>query len=85
MGERKPPRRRFHVDISIDGDTWDDVARQVEELLPHIAEHGPACSSVSGGYAGGHWVHVTERPEVSREAYHAALDAYLEARKGGQG
>jgi len=75
--EKIKPRRRFHVAIVVDGDTWEDVAQSLRELLPHVEEHGPKCDSVSGGYSRGHFVHVVEDPEMTNEKYQAALDAYL--------
>lgn len=75
------PKRRFSVTIEAGGDTWDDVARTLRDLLPHIEDHGPTCESVSGGCSSGHWVHVAEDPEMTAEKYRAALEAYLAERK----
>lgn len=77
----KPPKRRFEVQIVIGGDTWPDVLDRLQDLLLHIGDHGPACSSVSGGYVSGHWVQVTEHPEMTHDRYVAELDAYLDSRK----
>lgn len=75
------PSRRFELMIRISGDEWIDVIRDLEELALHIEQHGPECSSVSGGYSSGHTVTVVERPEQTREKYHAELDAYLARRR----
>lgn len=72
------PKRRFEVEIHVSGDIWADVIDTLRDLLPHIEEHGPSCDSVSGGPSRGHWVRVTERPEMTHERYHEQLDAYLD-------
>lgn len=78
------PKRRFDLQITIGGDTWEDVARACDEIVSHVAEHGPACTSVSGGPSSGWAVSVTERPEMTHEAYFAAVEKYLaEQREGG--
>lgn len=73
------PKRRFTVTIEAGGDTWQDIAMTLRDLLPHIEEHGPKCDSVGGGVSSGHWVHVVERPEMTPERYHEELDAFLAA------
>lgn len=78
MSAATRPARRFTVTIEAGGDTWDDIAHALRDLLPHIEEHGPKCDSVSGGCSGGHWVRVIENPEMTPEKYRAALDAYLD-------
>lgn len=71
------PRRRFTIRIMVTGDTWEDVAHSLRDLLPHVEEHGPACSSVSGGSSTGHIVEVTEDPEMTHEKYTQELETYL--------
>lgn len=75
------PKRRFIVAIEASGDTWEDVAHSLRDLLPHIEEHGRNCDSVSGGPSSGHWVHVTENPDMTHEKYHEALEAYLAGKR----
>lgn len=72
-----PPKRRWTLSIEVTGDTWEDVAQGVRELLPHIEDHGERCSSVSGGYSSGHWVNVCERPEMTHEKYQSELEEFI--------
>lgn len=74
------PKRRFEIEVHVSGDTWDDVKRGVEFLLPHIIDHGPNCNSVGGGCSSGYWVNVVEDPEMTPQLYVSALEAYLAAR-----
>lgn len=77
----KPPRRRFTLEIQVGGDEWNDVVMALRFLLPHIEEHGPACTSVSGGSSGSHVVTVIEDKEMTREKYTVALAEYVEGLK----
>lgn len=77
------PKRRFTIDISIGADDWDTARRELLEVADHIAQHGPECSSVSGGYSAGHAVTITERPEMTHDSYFEALEAYLAGRISG--
>jgi hypothetical protein len=71
------PRRRFTVEIEVSGDSWEHVQRGLQDLLPHIEDHGPQCSSVSGGYSSGHWIRVTENPEMTPQKYRAEVESYV--------
>lgn len=75
------PKRRFELTLGVSGDSWEDVVRAVEDLLPHIVAHGPKCDSVSGSPSSGHWVHVVEDPEQTHERYHQQLEEYLEKKR----
>ena len=76
-----PPRRRFTVEIQVSGDDWDDVVQSLRFLLPHVEDHGPACSSVSGGSSSSHVVTVIEDKEMTHAKYAVALDQYVEGLK----
>lgn len=71
------PKRAFEVEIRVGGDTWEDVARHLRDLMIHIEDHGPRCSSVSGGPSVGSYVDIVERPEMTHERYHEELERYL--------
>lgn len=80
LGRLETPKRRFELELHVSGDAWEDVTSTLRDLFPHIEEHGPCCDSVSGGPSRGHWVQVTERPEMTHEKYVSELDVYLDAR-----
>lgn len=75
------PHRAFELEITIGGDTWADVLRDVRDLASHIPEHGPACNSVSGGPGGNHIVTVRVDETMTHDRYFKELDAYLEETK----
>ena len=76
------PRRRFEIDIHVDGDQWDDIMRELQRLVIHVEDHGAQCRSVGGGYTTGHIVSVRYDPEMTCHRYHEKLDEYLEAIEG---
>ena len=79
------PHRRFEVTITVSADSWEDASRVIEDLLPHIVDHGPRCNSVSGGYSAGASVDIREDPEMTHERWWEAMEAYLAAARAGEG
>lgn len=73
----KRPRRAFELRLDVDGDTWEDVANQLESIVQHVVSHGPKCESVGGSPSSGHIVIVTQNPEMTHERYFEELDLYL--------
>jgi len=73
-----PPKRRFELVITISGDEWDDVEREIDMIHLHILDHGKECRLASGGYSSGCSVDLTERPEQTHDAFIAELNAYIE-------
>lgn len=73
------PKRRFVLSINISGDTFADVLRELRELTPHVEEHGPACSSSSGGGPSSHWVDIVEDPTMTPERYQAEVEEWCRA------
>lgn len=73
------PRRTFELDVHVDGDTWDDVLRELRHLVRHIEDHGPECKSVGGGYSTGHIVSIRHDPEMTGDRFRENLEKYLEA------
>lgn len=79
------PSRRFEIEIHVSGDTWDDVRHAINDVLGHIQDHGPECTSVSGSPSWGHWVTVVERPEMTHERWRQELETYLEEQRKERG
>lgn len=73
-----PPLPTYTLTLSIGACHWDTLARRLREEADHIAEHGPECRACWGG-AGTHGhVQIEHRPEVTEDAYNAALQAWWE-------
>jgi hypothetical protein len=77
MHDNTAPSRRFELTIRISGDDWASVLRMLGDYAQHVAEHGPKCDRVTGGYDSGAYVRVEERPDVTHDSYFEALDLYL--------
>jgi hypothetical protein len=71
------PKRRFEIIVSLSADDWQTAKRELADLAEHIADHGPECTSVSGGPSSGHFVVVTERPEQTHEKWEGELELFL--------
>lgn len=71
------PCRRFEMTMRISGDDWPEVLRMLEDYAQHVADHGPACDRVTGGYGAGAYVAIVERPDVTHDSYFEALELYL--------
>jgi hypothetical protein len=63
--------------ISIGGDDWEAVVRDLDYLARHVAEHGAQCGSISGGYSGNHIVEVVEHPDMTHDRYFEELATHL--------
>lgn len=75
------PHRAFELKITIGADEWPQVLRELAELVDHLEDHGPTCSSLSGGPSVGHIVDIKTDPTMTNEIYHERLIAYLKWRK----
>jgi hypothetical protein len=74
-----PPHRRFEVVLRIGADEWNGVLREVDWIRREIEEHGPTCTSVSGGPDSNHIVEIAERPEMTHDRYFEELETHLAA------
>lgn len=71
------PRRAVYAEITIGGDTRQDVVRNLREILELVNK---GCnSSVSGGYSCCHTLTVSTDPEMSHLKFVELLEVHLEA------
>lgn len=74
------PKRRFEIRLTVSGDDWPTTMRELSQLVDHVDDHGPECTSVSGSPASGHIVTVHHDASQTHERYHEQLRAYLAAK-----
>lgn len=63
------PRRCFMLDITIGGDTWEDVIRSLREASECIEYHCPTCKAASAGVSSGWVVEIDHRPDMTNGKY----------------
>lgn len=73
------PRNKYEVTLHVSAADWLAAIRALKDLVDHVDEHGPECSSVSGGGAASHWVDIQHNPEQTPENYARELRAYVDA------
>jgi hypothetical protein len=72
----KPPVHPFEVRISIGGNTWEDVANELRNMLHTAERNGPGgLNGFGGGWGGCHTVTTTVR-DISADDYRKELEAW---------
>ena len=74
-GSADRPRRRFDALIRIGADSKEELVRAIEQIAFDVDRGSTSC--VSGGPDSGWSVTVSEYPEMTHDAYFAAVEAWL--------
>ena len=77
------PRRRHRVVIDVHADTLDGLKSAIENWLDELHEEIPRQSELGGASCGATFTHTIDT-EQTHDRYAAQLDAWLEAKRGGQ-
>lgn len=75
------PRRKFVLDITIGGDTWQDCIRDLSDILRECEQRKDGYGSVMGGYSVGHVVTTDVDPTMTPERYQGELSRWMEWRQ----
>jgi hypothetical protein len=85
MSELKPPeQRRWKFVGKFEADTWQDLISLLNSTLYDLHRYSPGQeipSSISGGYSSSSAYTVTQKPDMTHDAYFAELEAYLEQKR----
>lgn len=82
-GKEKPvaPRRKYQAILTVSGDSWEDVSREIKFVCNEVIQHGEDCNSVSGGMSTSHIVHIIVDPNMTHDIYIEQLSKYLDELK----
>lgn len=71
------PRRRFHLEISVEGDTWEVVKQVVGEMLKALDDGPDKCCLVGGHVDCGYSMRLSQDFNMTHEKYVEELNKYL--------
>lgn len=73
------PHRAYQLTISIGGDTWEDVMRELEHFHLELESHGAECGLVAGGSSSSGYIHIVHDPDMTHDRWCEALRVYVKA------
>jgi len=78
--DQKPPARAVRLTLRLDADDMRELSYALRTIADH-AERGELTTGMSGGPCSGYIYELLQDPTMTHDNYHAALRAYLDARR----
>jgi hypothetical protein len=80
VGHNKPPSRAVRLTLKLDADDMRELSYALRTIADH-AERGELTIGMSGGPCSGYIYELLQDPEMTHDAYHAALRQHLDGLK----
>lgn len=81
MSDKTPPKRAYRLTLALEADTRTDMAWAMRNMADRI-EREQVTVGVWGSPSDGAIYELLCDPDMTHDAYHAALRAYLDGKKG---